>query len=246
MKSIEVSKNGIARQDLQGSSLREAITRRNGANAIPSEAELDASRAACFAKLSPNQDVWIFAYGSLVWNPIFPVAEHRRARLHGFHRSFCMTSTIGRGSIGRPGLMLALESGGSVDGVALKMERLGRDEEIRLFWRREMLARSYEPVWATVLTDEGPIEALTFVADRNATNYVGHQPLRRTAEQILEATGLLGTNLDYLDSTYHALRAYGIEDPYLGNLQSFCRRMTKMAGFEKSFVPTHSLTGEST
>jgi hypothetical protein len=64
MKSIELSKNGIARQDLQGHSLHEAITRRNGASAIPSEAELDASRAACFANLSPDQDLWIFAYGS--------------------------------------------------------------------------------------------------------------------------------------------------------------------------------------
>jgi cation transport protein ChaC len=229
MKSIDVSKNGIARKDLQGAGLREAITLRNGANAICSESELDASRAACFANLSLDQDLWIFAYGSLVWNPIFVVAEHRRARLHGFHRSFCMTSTIGRGSIGRPGLMLALESGGSVDGVALKMERLGRDEEIRLLWRREMLARSYEPVWTMVVTDEGPIEALTFVADRNAANYVGHQSMRRTAEQMAGAAGLLGTNLDYLDSTYHALRAYGIDDPYLGKLLSFCRRMTKVA-----------------
>ena len=221
MKSIELSKNGVARKDLQGSSLREAITRRNGANAIPSEAELDASRAAWFVNLLPDQDLWIFAYGSLVWNPIFPVAEHRRARLHGFHRSFCMTSTIGRGSIERPGLMLALERGGSVDGVALKMGRLGRDEEIRLLWRREMLARLYEPVWATVFTDEGPIAALTFVADQHAANYVGHLPLAETAKQIVGAAGLLGTNLDYLESTYHALSAYGIEDAYLGNLLSF-------------------------
>jgi cation transport protein ChaC len=242
MKSIEVSKNGIARKDLQGAGLREAITLRNGANAICSEAELDASRAACFANLSLDQDLWIFAYGSLVWNPIFAVAEHRRARLHGFHRSFCMTSTIGRGTIGRPGLMLALEDGGSVDGIALKMGRLGRDEEIRLLWRREMLAKSYEPVWATVSTDEGPIKVLTFVADRNATNYVGRQPLRRTVEQIVGAAGLLGTNLDYLDSTYHALRAYGIEDRYLGNLLSFCRRMKEMAGFENSVISAHSLT----
>jgi cation transport protein ChaC len=157
-----------------------------------------------------------------------------------------MTSTIGRGTIGRPGLMLALEDGGSVDGIALKMGRLGRDEEIRVLWRREMLAKSYEPVWTTVSTDEGPIKVLTFVADRNATNYVGRQPLRRTAEQIVGAAGLRGTNLDYLDSTYHALRAYGIEDPYLGNLLSFCRRMKEMVGFGNSVMSGYSLTKEST
>lgn len=227
---MEAPKNGIARIDLQGGSLREAITRRNGPNAIPSEAELDASQAAWFAHLSPDEDLWIFAYGSLVWNPIFPVAEHRQARLQGFHRAFCMTSTIGRGTIERPGLMLALEAGGVVDGVALKMNRRGRDEELRLLWHREMLSRSYEPIWARVMTDEGPITALTFIADQNAANYVGHLPLSETAKQIAGAAGLLGTNLDYLDSTYHSLSAYGIDDSYLRNLLSFCRRMPEMAG----------------
>lgn len=174
----------------------------------------------------PDQDLWIFAYGSLVWNPIFPVAEHRRARLPGFHRSFCMASTIGRGSSERPGLMLALERGGSVDGVALKMGRRGREEEIRLLWRREMLAKIYEPVWTTILTDKGPVAALTFVADQHAANYVGHLPLTETAKQIVEAAGLLGTNLDYLESTCRALSAYGIEDAYLEQLVSLCRHMT--------------------
>jgi cation transport protein ChaC len=226
MNTIEVRRNGVAREDLLGTGLREAITRRNGIDAIPSDRDLDASRTAWFADLSPDDDLWIFAYGSLVWNPIFPVAEQRRAHLPGFHRSFCLTSTIGRGTTERPGLMLALDGGGSVDGVALRMGRLHRDEEIRLLWRREMLPMSYEPMWATVFTDEGRIMALTFVADQNAANYVGHLPLSHTAQQIVGAAGLLGTNLDYLDSTCQALNAYGIRDAYLENLLALCRRDT--------------------
>jgi len=123
--------------------------------------------------------------------------------------------------------MLALKRGGSVDGVAFKIGRHRRDIEIRLLWRREMLARIYEPVWTTILTDKGPVAALTFVADQHAANYVGHLPLTETAKRIVGAAGLLGTNLDYLESTYHALSAYGIEEAYLGQILSLCHRMTK-------------------
>lgn len=224
MTVTKASTNGISREDLQGDALREAITLLNGADAIASDAELEASQAAWFANLSPEQDLWVFAYGSLVWNPIFTVAAQRQARLFGFHRSFCMASTIGRGTKERPGLMLALDAGGSVDGAVLKMDRLDRDKEIRLLWRREMLPRSYRPLWATVYTDEGPITALTFVADQKAPNYLGPLPLAEAAERILGAAGLLGTNLDYLDSTYTALIARDIEDPYLRCLLDLCRR----------------------
>lgn len=143
MRITGASTNGVAREDLVGTTLRVGITRRNGADAIASDAELDASRAAWLAELAPDRELWIFAYGSLVWNPIFPVAEQHRARLFGFHRSFCMTSTIGRGTTERPGLMLALEAGDAVDGIALKIGQQDRDEEIRLLWRREMLPLSY-------------------------------------------------------------------------------------------------------
>lgn len=223
MNTTGASTNGIAREDLVGTALRDAITRRNGVNAIPSDAELDASRAEWLADLSPDQELWVFAYGSLVWNPIFPVAEQRRARLFGFHRSFCMTSTIGRGTTERPGLMLALDNGGTVDGIALKMGQQNRDEEIRLLWRREMLPMSYRPLRLSVQTQRGPVTALTFVADPSAPSYVGNLPLVESAEIIRGAAGLLGTNLDYLDSTHHALTRHGIDDPYLRSLLALCR-----------------------
>lgn len=223
MNTSETPRNGIEREELQGSRLREEILHGNGPSAIATESELDASRAAVFTDFSSDEPLWIFAYGSLVWNPIFQVNEHRRARLHGFHRSFCMTSTIGRGTMDRPGLMLALDRGGSVDGVALKMNPVARDEEIRMLWRREMLPKSYDATWVTVDTNEGPIKALAFVANPNVANYVGELPLSRAAAQIGEASGLLGSNLDYLHSTNRALRSHGIDDPYLRGLLSLCR-----------------------
>nr|WP_314582211.1 gamma-glutamylcyclotransferase [uncultured Pseudomonas sp.] len=222
MRTQEALTHGIARDDLSGSALREAIVRTTGSHDIPTDAELDASRSAWFAGLLPDEELWIFAYGSLVWNPTFPVAEQRRARLFGFHRSFCMSSTIDRGTKERPGLMLALDGGGAVNGIVLKMALLDREEEIRLLWRREMLSMSYRPLWVTVHTEDETIKALTFIADTQATNYIGYLPLLDSANKIAGASGLLGTNLEYLDSTYHALTERGIEDRYLRELLALC------------------------
>lgn len=212
----------------------------------PSDTQLDVSRTACLAQLEPEQDLWVFAYGSLVWNPIFSVAEKRRARLYGFHRSFCMATTIGRGTVERPGLMLALDVGGFVDGVALKMERHDRDEETRLLWRREMVPMSYQPLWLTVDTQAGQIVVLAFVADQAAPNYVGHLPLTESAAHIATAAGLHGTNLDYLDSTYHALAANGIEDPYLKDLLAECHRHKQSGAHEGLVVERVSRRGRFT
>ncbi|MCE2749325.1 MAG: gamma-glutamylcyclotransferase, partial [Rhodobacter sp.] len=30
--------------------------------------------------------LWVFGYGSLIWNPGFPVADRQIARLDGWHR----------------------------------------------------------------------------------------------------------------------------------------------------------------
>jgi hypothetical protein len=40
-----------------------------------------------------GQDVWVFAYGSLMWNPGIDVAEHKPAVLQGWHRAFCIRLT---------------------------------------------------------------------------------------------------------------------------------------------------------
>src|SRR6185436_12626271 len=63
---------------------------------------------------TPRPDrVWVFGFGSLIWNPAFHFAERRTALVHGFHRQFCLWSKAGRGSPKSPGLMLGLERGGS-------------------------------------------------------------------------------------------------------------------------------------
>ena len=35
-------------------------------------------------------DLWVFGYASLIWRPDFEVAEHRLAKVHGWHRALKM------------------------------------------------------------------------------------------------------------------------------------------------------------
>ena len=59
-----------------------------------------------------GHDLWVFAYGSLMWRPEFPVAERRLGTVRGFHRRFCLLQRRYRATPERPGLMLALDRGG--------------------------------------------------------------------------------------------------------------------------------------
>lgn len=59
-------------------------------------------------KLKPagTGSVWIFAYGSLMWNPMVHFDRRQIATLHGWHRSFCLRMDIGRASPETSGRML--------------------------------------------------------------------------------------------------------------------------------------------
>src|SRR5579859_6246974 len=45
-----------------------------------------------------SEDYWVFAYGSLIWNPEFPYVDKAPALLRGYHRSFCLYSWHYRGT----------------------------------------------------------------------------------------------------------------------------------------------------
>ena len=111
------------------------------------------SRRETLRGVAPDSDVWVFGYGSLMWNPAFHFVEQRPARCHGYHRSFCLSTPVGRGSPDCPGLVLALDWGGSCTGVAFRIAGDQVDEELDVVWQREMVAGSYVPTWVRLATD---------------------------------------------------------------------------------------------
>lgn len=180
------------------------------------EAERAASLAATLASRPEpaGAGAWIFAYGSLIWNPAIEFLERRFARLHGWHRSFCLSTTAGRGSPELPGLVLGLDRGGACTGAAFLIAEEALQTELALLWRREMLAGSYTPRWVVVRDETGiPFgHAIAFTINRQASQYAGRMTADEIVSRLAKAKGALGSSADYLFQTRDGLRALGIID----------------------------------
>lgn len=161
-----------------------------------------------------QDDVWVFGYGSLIWNPAIHFEERRPARIFGLRRRFCIEMPMGRGTPELPGRMLALDRGGCCDGIAFRIAREKAEEELDLLWRREMLASTYRPVFVRCHGGAGVFRAVTFAMNRTHHRYCTAD-FETVARSIAVAEGWLGTCADYLTSTLEHLRAEGLSDRYL-------------------------------
>jgi cation transport protein ChaC len=186
----------------------------------------DEDRAVAIAKMlakrPPHDDVWVFAYGSLIWNPAFDFLEQRIAVARGWHRSFCLGwITRFRGSKDRPGLMMALDRGGQCTGVAYRLPRNAIEPNLLGLFRREMLVipDPLRPVWLNVRTDGGVVPAITFVINRKGGMYVPGLTPDRVADTLVVAAGHVGSMADYLYNTVRHLEDLGIRDEHLWTLQ---------------------------
>jgi cation transport protein ChaC len=160
--------------------------------------------------------LWVFGYGSLIWDPGFPVAERRIGRVEGWHRSFCMRSIHHRGTVEQPGLVLALDraEGASCLGVAFRVTDGAEAATIAALRERELVSSAYLETRVAVETDGGSLEALVYVIDPDHVQYC-HLDLDEQARIIANASGGRGANRDYLWSTAAHLAELGIADPDL-------------------------------
>ena len=161
---------------------------------------------------------WVFAYGSLLWNPLFPFAEARPGVVRGLHRRFCLYSMASRGTPGVPGLVLGLDRGGACTGVVYRLPAPLAMDELHLLWRREMVVGSYRPKWVGVQAGDKRLVALAFTVRHDHPQYTGKLPIDDQAKVIANASGAFGSSLDYLERTRVALVTHGIVDPYLERL----------------------------
>jgi cation transport protein ChaC len=186
---------------------------------LRSDEELAASLAETLAGRRAGDAVWLFGYGSLIWNPVIRFAEKRVALVHGWHRRFCLSLESGRGTPDKPGLMLALDRGGSCRGVAYRIAEHEVEEEMLLVWRREMLSGAYHARWLDAATAEGPIRAITFTANRAHDRFIT-LPDAEVAERVATARGAIGSCAEYLAETVAHLEALGFRDASLERVRA--------------------------
>jgi cation transport protein ChaC len=189
--------------------------------------EFLATREDILRRRPPGADgVWVFGYGSLMWNPALNLADQRPARIRGYHRSYCLQSPFGRGTPENPGLMLALKPGGSVLGMSLRLHDDSLEEELEIVWKREMSSGAYNARWFLTETAAGPVWAISFVINPDHPRYVCNMPEDQMAERIASAAGRNGTCREYLENTVRHLNLIGQTD---GPMHRLLRRVERIA-----------------
>jgi glutathione-specific gamma-glutamylcyclotransferase len=186
-----------------------------------SDEAIEASRLALLGDHKGSEDLWIFSYGSLMWDPGFHFAEVRLADVEGYQRRFTLRIDLGRGSRDHPALMLSPEEQqGCCRGLAFRIAAADVHAESSILWRREMLRGGYAPAMVPMTTPQGLITALAFVSNTSHPSYVGELPFAETAATIARGKGILGTNREYLVQLVTQLQALDIHDPYVAQLHA--------------------------
>lgn len=176
----------------------------------PPAADLARRKQAFLDSIRIESDIRVFAYGSLMWNPGFEHMEKREARLHGWHRSFCVYSHRYRGTPDRPGLVLGLDRGGSCRGVVYRIARARARDTLAYLWDREMVLGVYRPRILQARCPEGRLSCHAFTVDRGHSQYAGGLPLEEMVRLIRQGVGKGGPNRDYLANTVRHLDELGI------------------------------------
>ena len=165
-----------------------------------------------------HEDLWVFAYGSLMWRPDFPFVDRTEARLLGAHRALCVFSFVHRGTPERPGLVLGLDHGGTCRGVAYRVTAGERAGTIVYLREREQVTSVYRecirPIWLQ-RQPEQRVPALCYVVDRGHPQYAGRLSLEQQLRHVRQGHGRSGANRDYVVATVAALEQLGYRESEL-------------------------------
>ena len=185
-----------------------------------SDAERTASlRAILDERPEHGSGLWVFAYGSLIWNPSIHHTGRFLAHAPDWHRAFCLSTKAGRGTPENPGLVLGLRAGGGCTGAVFRVAEDVLEHELDILWRREMVADGYIPRWVALEEGDGMPggHAIAFTINPQGPGYCD-LPEPEVVERLATARGGLGTAAEYLFRTRDGLRELGIHDPFVENL----------------------------
>ena len=173
---------------------------------------------AVTAQVPQDGQLWVFAFGSILWKRRFAVVEERAAQVRGWHRKFCLgPDTRYRGNPGAPGVMLSLDRGGQCRGMVLRMDSDGRDAALEDLLRHEP---PVPPAWVRAQTPQGEVRAIAFVTRKAFEGYCGQLCEAEVADRLASAVGMWGSMAEYLHNTVTHLQAMGIKDAYLWRMQA--------------------------
>ena len=203
----------LTKENISKGHLGDKIKSISGSDKVLTIEELLNARRNIIPDEGIGEDIYIFAYGSLLWNPTVDYEEECLAKIYGFHRSFCMKTNLGRGSFKKPGLMLGLDRGGSCRGSALKLKKSDAIKNIDILFRREMVTGAYKPkLLKTILEDGRKVMSLAFTVDKKHKNYFQNKAIQTKAIMISNAHGFLGTCEEYFSNTLQSLSELNIVD----------------------------------
>jgi len=208
----------VDRSVLERDGVRQAVRDAGYGHLLLSDEQVAQSLEQTMARHHAGEPVWVFGYGSLIWNPLIEFAQRQPARVHGYHRGFYLWSRVNRGSPEVPGLVLGLDKGGSCHGVAYRLHDQRLAAELALLWRREMVMGTYMPRWVKTNIGRRVVRAIAFVVDRSKPGYTGRLDDGQIVAIALKACGHYGTCADYLLRTATSLEHAGIADPRLTRL----------------------------
>ncbi|HEX6704093.1 MAG TPA: gamma-glutamylcyclotransferase [Albitalea sp.] len=219
LKALE-DESKATRERLRSGTLLDAWRAQSPAGVtLRSDAELDESLADMLRSHDTAEDMHVFGYGSLMWNPALEYTEVLSARVQGWHRSFCLRQVFGRGSAQKPGVMLALDRGGACTGRLFRIAATQVEAELRLLWRREMVGGAYDARWVPVLAGDRRLRALTFVINRRHPRYLGGTPVDQIAHLLRTGEGMLGTSRSYFEALSRTLESLSIRDAGIERLR---------------------------
>ncbi len=165
--------------------------------------------------------LWVFAYGSLMFRPEFPVERRVIAGIQGFERRFYQGSTDHRGVPGAPGRVVTLvaRDGGTTWGLALGV---AAEHEARVLAQLDHRERGGYSRMLLPLVDRGGgdlgHDALVYAALPGNPDWLGPADLSEMAAQIRTARGPSGANVDYLRDLARELKRLDLADEHVQSL----------------------------
>jgi len=215
----------LTRKNISQGYLGETIKNIPGSDRVLSDQDLVRERRKIIPDKGIGEDIYIFAYGSLLWNPTVEYEKQFFAKIFGFHRSFCMKTRLGRGSFKNPGLMLGLDKGGSCQGSAFKLKKNNAIKNIDILFRREMVTGAYKPKLLKTKLENGEVVlSLAFTVDKKHKNYFSKSTPKIKANLISKAHGFLGSCEEYLNNTLESLSELNITDKEMNSISYFLKK----------------------